>query len=164
MRYAVHPLRDAEITPAPEPVQVDPFSEAFHTRGGTRVPPSVRALPTMRTTRGDSRWTWGRAVDRPTNSGAPLVLSPSDLERKPAAEERANLGSMDELRQRLAKSSPAVRHSASLTERATLRQHTASGARHNAVDRESIQTAHDALSKLGAICRTGSQNDGNRNP
>jgi hypothetical protein len=40
-------------------------------------------------------------------------------------------------------------------------RHTAAGARHNAVDRASIQTAHDALC---ALCTDGSAADGNRNP
>jgi hypothetical protein len=72
---------------------------------------------------------------------------------------------MDELRQRLAKSSPAVRHSASLTERASAmispHRHTATGARNSEADRRLIQVAHDELSKLGAICTNGNAADGN---
>jgi hypothetical protein len=79
MKYDPHPLRDAEITPGPEPYQVDPLSEAVHSRGGTRVPPQVRALPTMATTRGHPRWKWGRPVDGPSSTSAPLIFSPSDL-------------------------------------------------------------------------------------
>jgi hypothetical protein len=79
MKYDPHPLRDAEITPAPEPYQVDPLSERVHSRGGTRVPPHVRALPTAATTRGHPAWRWGRRVDGPRSATAPVIFSPSDL-------------------------------------------------------------------------------------
>jgi hypothetical protein len=102
MKFDPHPLRDAEITPGPEPYPLDRYAEAFATRGGTRVPPSVRALPTMRTTRGDTRWTWGRRVDRPTSTNAPQIFAPSDLERKPV-EQPSKYGTLDELLRRLSK-------------------------------------------------------------
>jgi len=68
-----HPLPAALIRPA-DPVLVSPYSKRGH-----RV--DERALPTAATTRGDSRWSWGRRpVDVPSNSGAPVIFSPSDLE------------------------------------------------------------------------------------
>jgi hypothetical protein len=78
MKLNAHPLTAAEIAPAPELYRVD-VSE--HTREILRKR-SERALPTMRTTRGDSRWTWGRPTEGPSNSGAPKIFSPSDLEQR----------------------------------------------------------------------------------
>jgi hypothetical protein len=75
-----HPLHPGLIQAGPEPVQVDPLSEAVHSRGGTRVPPEVRALPTAATTRGHPRWRWGRSVDAPSRTSTPVIFSPSDLE------------------------------------------------------------------------------------
>jgi hypothetical protein len=100
MRINPHPLRDAEIMPAPEPYQVDPLSEAVHTRGGTRVPLEVRALPTARTTRGHPRWRWGPREEAPRSTSTPLIMSPSDLEAGRRRESSA-YGTIDELRARL---------------------------------------------------------------
>jgi hypothetical protein len=99
-RLNPHPLHDGQIQPAPEPYQVDPLSEAVHSRGGTRVPPQVRALPTGATTRSFPAWRWGRSIDPPSNSGAPVIMSPSDLEpgRVPESPPRGSIG---ELRRRL---------------------------------------------------------------
>jgi hypothetical protein len=80
MKYDPHPLHEGLIRPADEPYQVDPLSEAVHSRGGTRVPPQVRALPTMATTRGHPGWKWGRPVDGPSSTSAPLIFGPSALE------------------------------------------------------------------------------------
>jgi hypothetical protein len=80
MRRNAHPLHPAEILPAPEPYQVDPLSEAVHSRGGTRVPPNVRALPTGTTTRSFPSWRWGRSVEPPRSTSTPQIFSPSDLE------------------------------------------------------------------------------------
>jgi hypothetical protein len=162
MTYSVDPLHPSQISNG-DPVyhlNLHPETQRILERRAEQT------HPTLATTQGRPEWRFGKSVDRPTTSGAPKIFSPSDLERKPVAEERSNLGSMDELLRRLAKSSPAVRHRASLTARARIspHPHVASGARHNAVDRASIQAAHDALSELGAVCTTGSQNDGNRNP
>lgn len=77
MKYDPHPLRDAEITPAPEVYQVDELSWRVHERDGRRV--HGRALPTATTTRGVPAWRWGRAVDRPRTTTAPVIFSPSDL-------------------------------------------------------------------------------------
>jgi hypothetical protein len=71
---------DGLIPPDPEPYQVDPLSERVHSRGGTRVPPHVRALPTGRTTTDRREWRWGKPADAPSNSGAPQIWSPTDLE------------------------------------------------------------------------------------
>jgi hypothetical protein len=88
-----HPLRDAQIQPA-DPVVVSPYSERGH-----RV--DERALPTAATTRGDSRWSWGRRpVDAPSNSGAPQIFSPSDLEPG-RTRESSSYGSFDEFVARL---------------------------------------------------------------
>ena len=78
MRINVRPLTDAQIVPAPEPMQLDPLSERVHTRGGTRV--DGRALPTMATTRSHPRWRWGRPVDPPRSPATPTIMSPSELE------------------------------------------------------------------------------------
>jgi hypothetical protein len=80
MKYDPYPLRDAEITPAPEPYQVDPLSERVHSRGGTRVPPHVRALPTGRTTAGRREWRWGKLVDGPRTTSTPVIMGPTALE------------------------------------------------------------------------------------
>jgi hypothetical protein len=93
-----HPLHDALIQPAPEPFQVDPMSRRVHERDGVRV--HGRALPTMATTRGDSRWKWGKPADAPKNSNAPVIFSPSDLEPQRPRESSA-YGSWDELVRRL---------------------------------------------------------------
>jgi hypothetical protein len=79
MKFDPHPLHPGQIQPADEPFQVDPLSEAVHSRGGTRIPPQVRALPTAATTRGHPAWRWGRSVDRPTSTSTPQIFSPSDL-------------------------------------------------------------------------------------
>ncbi len=73
-----HPLHPGQIQPAPEPYQVDELSRRVHERDGRRV--HDRALPTMATTRGDSRWRWSRTADPPSSSGAPVIFSPTDLE------------------------------------------------------------------------------------
>jgi hypothetical protein len=78
MKYDPHPLHPAQIQPAPEPYQVDPLSRRVHERDGTRV--HGRALPTAETTHHHPRWRWGKPVDRPSTSGAPVIMSPSDLE------------------------------------------------------------------------------------
>jgi hypothetical protein len=72
-----HPLHNTMITPAPEPYQVDPMSRRVYERDGVRSHDT--ALPTAATTRGHPRWKWGK-TDPPSNSGAPLIVSPSDLE------------------------------------------------------------------------------------
>lgn len=69
------PLRTPMIPPADELYRVD-VSEQTQERLRLR---SQRVSPTMATTRGHPRWKWGRAVDRPSNSGAPKIMSPSDL-------------------------------------------------------------------------------------
>ena len=77
-RPDAHPLPNALITPAPEPVQVDPASRQFHDHLGAH--PHDRALPTGRAAEAHPRWKWGRRADRPTDSGPPLIMSPSDLQ------------------------------------------------------------------------------------
>jgi hypothetical protein len=66
-----HPLHPAEITPAPEPYQVDELSERVHERDGRRV--HGPAPPTTATTRGHLRWKWGYPVD---GLSAPQIFSP----------------------------------------------------------------------------------------
>lgn len=79
MTRDAHPLRDALITPAPTVYPVDDVTDRLYRRDGVRR--GERAFPTMGTTRGDPRWRWGRPADRPSSSGAPLLMSPSDLEK-----------------------------------------------------------------------------------
>lgn len=84
MRIDPHPLRDAQVQPGPEVTQVDPMSIRVHERDGTRV--HGRALPTAATTKGHPSWKWGRSVDRPSTSGAPVIFAPSDLEPQRTSE------------------------------------------------------------------------------
>jgi hypothetical protein len=62
----------------------------------------------------------------------------------------------------------AARNRAALSERERYmispHPQRATGARNSTDDLRLLQVAHDELSKLGAVCRKGSQNDGNRNP
>jgi hypothetical protein len=91
MRINPHPLRDGQIQPGPEPLyEVDPRS----------VRSNERALPSARAMRQHPRWRWGRHGDPPSNSGAPQIFSPSDLEpgrREPSPTH----GTIDEVRRRL---------------------------------------------------------------
>jgi hypothetical protein len=72
-----HPLRNALIQPRPAIFPVDDLTDRAYRRDDVR--PGERALPTGRTTAGRREWRWGRAVDRPSNSGPPATFSPSDL-------------------------------------------------------------------------------------
>jgi len=96
MKIDPHPLRTTMTQPGDELYRVD-VSEQTQERLRVR---SQRAFPTARTTRGDSRWTWGRSVDWPSNSGAPVIFSPSDLEAG-RPEEHPSYRSIDDVRRRL---------------------------------------------------------------
>lgn len=95
-RYDPHPLSSPLIRPADEPLRVD-LTE--HTQEVLRKR-SERALPTMRTTTGRREWRWGRSVDPPSSTSAPLIMSPSDLEPQRTPEPPAH-GSIEEVRRRL---------------------------------------------------------------
>jgi hypothetical protein len=82
MRINLHPLHGGQIQPAPAPYPVDDLTERIYRREGVR--PGERALPTATTTNGHPAWKWGRAVDQPSNSGAPVIFSPSMLQKAPA--------------------------------------------------------------------------------
>jgi hypothetical protein len=82
MRINPRPLTPAQIEPTPAPYPVDALTERIYRRQGVR--PGERALPTATTTKGHPAWKWGRAVDPPSNSGAPVIFSPSMLEKAPA--------------------------------------------------------------------------------
>jgi hypothetical protein len=71
-----HPLHPSQIRPADPVYRVD-LTE--HTQEVLRRR-AQQVHPTMRTTAGRREWRWGRAVDRPSNSGPPQIFSPSDLE------------------------------------------------------------------------------------
>jgi hypothetical protein len=91
-----HPLRDAQIQPAPEPYRVDVTE---HTQEVLRRR-AQQVHPTMRTTAGRPEWRWGKPVDAPSNSGAPLIMSPSDLEPQKGPDPSTH-GSIDDVRRRL---------------------------------------------------------------
>lgn len=76
MRINPFPLHPSQIRPADPVYRLDLLPETQEILARR----AEQTHPTMRTTRGDSRWTWGRRVDRPSNSGAPVIMSPSDLE------------------------------------------------------------------------------------
>lgn len=76
MKITPYPLHTTMIQPGDELYRVD-VTDQTQERLRSR---SQRAFPTARTTRGDSRWTWGRSVDRPSSTTAPVIMSPSDLE------------------------------------------------------------------------------------
>jgi hypothetical protein len=91
MRIDPHPLRDGQIQPGPEPsYEVDPRS----------VRSNERALPSARAMRQHPSWRWGRRVDRPSNSGAPTIMSPSALEPGRGRDDE-HTPSIDDVRRRL---------------------------------------------------------------
>jgi hypothetical protein len=97
MTYDPHPLHPSLIKPADELYRID-LTE--HTQETLRRR-AEQTHPTMSTTRGRREWRWGRRVDRPSSTNAPLIMSPSDLERAPTAEPPSKYGSLDELLRRL---------------------------------------------------------------
>jgi len=113
-------------------------------------------------------------VPVPIYDGSPVVIPPDDFSRRlrdglKAGAHAVARRELEEQVHQLEQTLPAAppRRSTAPGSRqsaAALRTHTASGARHNAADRESIQIAHDALCKLAAAARTGSQNDQVPNP
>jgi hypothetical protein len=80
MSYLAHPLHPSMIRPGDPVYRVD-LTE--HTQEVLRRR-AQQVHPTMRTTAGRREWRWGRAVDRPSNSSAPVIFSPSMLEKAPA--------------------------------------------------------------------------------
>ena len=93
-----HPLTPAQIEPGPTTYPVDAATEGLYRRHGVR--PGERALPTAATTHHHPRWRWGRSVDAASTSGAPLIMSPSDLERH-SRQEAPTRPSIDDVRRRL---------------------------------------------------------------
>jgi hypothetical protein len=93
-----HPLSDALIQPAPQAVQLDPASRRIHERLGEH--PHDRALPSGRAAEAHPRWKWGRRADRPTDSGPPLIMSPTDL-LPGGGQADAPRPSIDDVRRRL---------------------------------------------------------------
>jgi hypothetical protein len=80
MSYDKHPLHPSMIRPGDPVYRVDVTErtqEVLRRR-------AEQTHPTMRTNRGRPEWRVGRSVDPPSNSGAPVIFSPSDLERAPA--------------------------------------------------------------------------------
>jgi hypothetical protein len=78
MKVDPHPLRTPMIRPADEVLRIDltePTQEVLRRQ-------SQRVFPTVKTTQGHRAWKWGRPADGPSNSGAPLIFSPSDLLRE----------------------------------------------------------------------------------
>jgi len=97
MRIDPHPLHPSLIRPGDPVYRVD-VSE--HTQEILQRR-AEQVHPTAKTTQGHPAWKWGRSVDRPSSPNAPLIMSPSDLERAPAAEPPSKYGSLDELLRRL---------------------------------------------------------------
>lgn len=97
MSYDPHPLHPSLIRPADEVLRIDltEHTQEVLRRRGQQV------HPTMRTTTGRPEWRVGRSVDPPSNSGAPVIFSPSDLERKET--EPPDRPSIDDVRRRLQK-------------------------------------------------------------
>jgi hypothetical protein len=77
-----HPLHPSLIRNADPVYRVDVTE---HTQEVLRRR-AQQVHPTMRTTRGRPEWRWGRTVDAPRNSGAPVTFSPSELEPGRTAE------------------------------------------------------------------------------
>jgi hypothetical protein len=71
-----NPLQPSQIRPADEVLRIDLTP---HTQDVLRAR-SRQAHPTAATTRGRPEWRWGRAVDGPRTTSAPLIFGPSDLE------------------------------------------------------------------------------------
>jgi hypothetical protein len=97
VKFDPHPLHPSLIRPADEVLRIDlteRTQEVLQRR-------AEQVHPTMRTTAGRPEWRMGRSVDRPSSSSAPVIFSPTMLERAPAAEQPSKYGSVDELRRRL---------------------------------------------------------------
>lgn len=93
-----HPLRDAQIQPAPEPTPVDPLTEAVYTRGGTRV--TDRALPTAATARSRPAFRF-RPTDPPRTTSTPVTFSPTMLEPGGGSTETSTAPSIADVVKRL---------------------------------------------------------------
>jgi hypothetical protein len=70
------PLHPGLIRPADPLYRVDLAPETQETLGRR----AQQTHPTAATTRGVPAWRWGRAVDPPRTTSAPVIFSPSDLE------------------------------------------------------------------------------------
>jgi hypothetical protein len=79
MSYDPHPLHPSLIRAGDLEYRVDVTE---HTQEVLRRR-AQQVHPTMRTTAGRPEWRMGRSVDRPSSSSAPVVFSPSMLERAP---------------------------------------------------------------------------------
>jgi hypothetical protein len=88
-----HPLHPALITPGGAVYAVDPLTEAVYRRSQQD---RERTLPTGRVASQHPAWRWGRPVDAPRTTSAPVIFSPSDLEPG-RTRESAAYGSFEEL-------------------------------------------------------------------
>jgi hypothetical protein len=96
MSYDPHPLHPSLIRPADELYRVD-VSERTQEVLQRRA---QQTHPTMSTTTGHPAWRWGRSVDRPSSTSAPVIFSPSDLEPG-RTREASRLGSIADVVARL---------------------------------------------------------------
>jgi hypothetical protein len=96
MRINPHPLHPSLIRPADEVLRID-LTE--HTQDVLRRR-AQQVHPTMRTTAGRPEWRVGRSVDPPSNSSAPVIFSPTDLEPG-RTREASTRPSIDDVRRRL---------------------------------------------------------------
>ena len=84
MKYNPFPLHPSQISNGDPVYHLDlhPETQRILERRAEQV------HPTAKTTQGHPAWKWGRSVDRPSSTSAPVIFSPTMLERAPAAEVR----------------------------------------------------------------------------